>query len=390
MGPHLHAHSLSIALGALTLAACVEEPRLTVGPVETPPAAAEAGVAFGTAQSALLSLEAQLGKAIFTDKNLSTPAGQSCASCHTATSGFADPDSYYPTSEGVIAGRFGPRNSPTAAYALYSPALHYDAVDGTYVGGLFWDGRVDNLEEQAKGPFLNPLEMNNRDKAAVVNKVRVSPYASLFLTVYGPVSLLNTDSAYNLIAKAIATYERTAEFKPFSSKYDAYLAGKATLTTQEANGLRLYEDPAKGNCAACHPSRPTSDGPPLFTDFTYDNIGVPRNPSSGFFAQSSSYNPAGAEFVDMGLGAAVKDPAHNGKFKVPTLRNIARTAPYMHNGLFKDLRSVVSFYNARDLGGFAPPELPATVNHDELGNLHLTGTEIDAIVAFQKTLNDGY
>ena len=150
-------------------------------------------------------------------------------------------------------------------------------------------------------------------------------------------------------AAAIAAYERTTEFQPFTSRYDAWLAGKGQLTGQELRGLTLYEDEKKGNCAACHPSQQGPNGePPLFTDFTYDNLGVPRNPDNPFYGQDKKFNPQGTKFVNRGLGGFVKKRGEDGKFKVPTLRNIAKTAPYMHNGYFKTLRGVVAFYNDRD------------------------------------------
>jgi cytochrome c peroxidase len=344
-----------------------------------------------TASAALSSaLEIQLGGLIFNDAKLSNPAGQSCATCHSAVTPFVDPDFAFPTSEGVVLGRFGARNTPTAMYAQYVPPLHVDAESGNFVGGLFLDGRVNTLEEQAAGPFLNPLEMNNANKTAVVTKLRLATYATLFKTVYGSTSLNNTDTAYANMTKAIAAFERTATFRPFSSKYDAYLAGRVRLTSLEAQGLALYENPAKGNCAACHPSRPDAGSPPLFTDFTYDNLGVPKNPLNRFYTQSSQFNPAGLGFIDRGLGGFLGDAAEDGKFRVPTLRNIAGTPPYMHNGVFTSLAQVVDFYNTRDVKTWPAPEVASTVNHDELGHLGLTTAEAAAIVAFLGTLSDGY
>ena len=188
---------------------------------------------------------------------------------------------------------------------------------------------------------------------------------------------------------AIAAFEESAEFNPFNSKYDLYLAGKAKLNAKEKKGVALFEDPKKGNCAACHPSRPTENGfPPLFTDFSYDNLGVPKNPDNPFYTLDKSYNPLGEKYVDLGLGGILKKPSENGKFKVPGLRNVALTAPYMHNGVFKTLKEVVQFYNTRDRGNWPPPEVPETVNKKELGNLGLTDDELDAIVAFLNTLSD--
>jgi cytochrome c peroxidase len=349
--------------------------------------------------------KAQLGRLLFFDTALSEPAGQSCASCHAPATAFTDPDATKPTSKGVHPERFGNRNTPSAMYMAFSPKFHFDRKEKHYVGGQFWDGRAATLEDQAKGPLLNPVEMANPNKRAVVDKVRKAPYAGQFDAVFGKGALVSVDRAYDHIAAAIAAYERTAEFQPFSSRYDAWLAGKGQLTEQELRGLRLYEDEKKGNCAACHPSQRGPNGePPLFTDFTYDNLGVPRNPDSAFYGQAKQFNPQGAGFVDKGLGGFVKQRAEDGKFKVPTLRNIAKTAPYMHNGYFRTLRGVVAFYNDRDVrpacvgelgeaealqkGCWPQSEVRRNLNTEEMGKLGLTEQEVDDIVAFMQTLND--
>lgn len=360
-----------------------------------------------TPSNSQLTAKAQLGQALFFDPALSSPAGQSCATCHDANAALTDPDRRLPVSKGVLPGRLGNRNMPTARYAAFSPAFHFDEEEGLYVGGQFLDGRAATLEEQAKGPFLNPLEMANPDKKSVVEKVRRASYSPAFDTVFGKGALDDTEQAYTRIAEALAAFERTPQFSPFSSKYDAWLAGKAKLTKQELRGLRLFEAEDKGNCAACHPSKPGPGGePPLFTDFTYDNLGVPRNPDNPFYTLPAQLNPAGLNWVDRGLGATVNKRSEDGKFKVPTLRNIELTGPYMHNGYFKTLRGTVVFYNDRDkkppcgnpVGEDAAlkrkcwpaPEVAANVNHDELGDLGLSEREIDDIVAFMKTLTDGW
>jgi cytochrome c peroxidase len=358
----------------------------------------------GTDTDALVAL----GRLLFFDTALSEPAGQSCATCHEPGHAFTDPDATRPTSRGVHRDRFGSRNTPSAMYMAFSPPLHFDAKEQHYVGGQFWDGRASSLEEQAKGPFLNPVEMANPDPRAVVHKVRASArLVAQFERLWGTDALDDVQIAYDRIAAAIAAYERTPELAPFTSKYDAYLAGMATLSAAELRGLALYEDDDKGNCAACHPSRRGPKGePPLFTDFTYDNLGVPRHPGNPFYALPPQFNPAGRSHVDLGLGAVVKKPAENGKFKVPTLRNIDLTAPYMHNGYFSSLRAVVAFYNDRDVrprcaveladaaalerGCWPAPEVEANVNSEEMGRLGLTDSEIDDIVAFMRTLTDGY
>jgi len=333
---------------------------------------------------------ATLGEALFFDKNLSEPSGQSCASCHTPANGFADPDSNLSTSEGVIAGQFGTRNTPSAAYAAFVPAFVYDIVERLYTGGQFLDGRASLLEDQAKGPPLNPVEMHNPNKASYVAKVAAASYSPLAKKIFGLNVFDDPETAYDKIARAIAAYERTKVFSPFSSKFDAYIKGTATLSAQELEGLSLFE--GKGGCVACHPTRPTADGTPgLFTDFTYDNLGVPKNMAIPAYA-------ADANFIDIGLAGNSKVIAdgraaqNRGKFKVSTLRNIALTGPYMHNGVFKTLKEVVSFYNTRDTNQsrWGAAEIPETINHTELGNLGLSDSEEDALVTFLQTLTDGY
>jgi len=350
-----------------------------------------AGTLKAPPAAAALTQKQSLGRKLFFDENLSTPVGQSCATCHAPEAGFANPNADYPVSQGAHKDRFGNRNDLPAAYAAFSPPFHYDSEEGLYVGGQFWDGRAANLAEQAKGPFVNALEMGNPDEKTVVEKVRSSEYADLFREVYGTAAFDDPNKAYDMIADAIGEYEKSSELNQFSSKYDLYLAGKVTLTQQERRGLELFEDEDKAKCAECHPSEPGEDGtPPLFTDFTYDNLGVPKNPENPFYYLPKEHNPDGVHFVDLGLGGELNKPSENGKFKVPSLRNIALTAPYFHNGIFKNLRQVVVFYNTRDVGPWAPPEVRANVNREELGDLGLTEREVDDIVAFMLTLSDGY
>ena len=340
-----------------------------------------------------------LGKQLFFDTNLSTPAGQSCASCHAPETGFTGPDSdvnrttaVYP---GAAPGRFGNRKPPSVAYASFSPKRSFREKEATWVGGQFWDGRADDLVEQAKGPFLNPLEMNNASAEDVVSKVRSAEYRALFLKVFGPTALDQSQSAFDQIAQAIAAYETSSEVNAFSSKYDAYLAKRATLTAQEERGLKLFAGQA--NCTSCHPHQLQPDGsPPLFTDFTYDNVGAPRNESNPFYIAQASVNPDGKRYRDLGLGAVLKDETQAGKMKVPTLRNVAKkpysgfVKSYLHNGTFKSLKEVVHFYNVRskELDEFPPPDVDATVNQTELGNLGLTSEQEDDLVAFLETLSD--
>lgn len=350
----------------------------------------------------------RVGKLLFEDTNLSQPAGQACASCHASELAFTDPDHGAPTSQGVNPALSGNRNSPSAMYMAFSPAFQFDEREMLYLGGQFWDGRAATLEEQAKEPFLNPIEMANQSKLQVLDKVRAAKYAPLFQAVYGRTIFNDTDAAYDRIADAIAAFERTRSFNRFTSKYDAYLAGRTKLTPQETRGLQLFEASDKGNCAACHPLAASAEGTPgLGTDFTYDNLGVPKNPNNAFYRMPAQFNPNGWRFVDRGLGGFVGRTSEDGKFKVPTVRNVASTAPYMHNGYFSSLRAVVDFYNTRDVkprcaeefvaqdqalarGCWPRPEVGANVNADELGNLKLSSQDVDDIVAFMLTLTDGW
>jgi cytochrome c peroxidase len=361
----------------------------------------------------------ELGKRLFFDEQLSTPPGQSCASCHAPETGFSGSDSMINATiavhPGAIHTRFGNRKPPTAAYAGESPPLYYDPDEDVWVGGMFWDGRAtgwsfwsfgDPLAEQAQGPFVNPLEQNMPDMKQVCLTVAKSDYAELFLEVWGEGSLdFKKDIAgtYERIAHSIAAYERSAEVNPFSSKYDFYLAGEVDLTAQETWGLELFE--RKAGCAACHPSemRP-GDKPPLFTDFTYDNIGIPKNPLNPFYLMPRKWNPDGVDWVDPGLGGFLKSAGfapeyyeHQwGYHKVPTLRNVDKrpypdfVKAYGHNGFFKSLEGIVHFYNTRDVKEWPEPEFPEDVNDEELGNLGLSEEEEAAVVAFLKTLSDGY
>jgi cytochrome c peroxidase len=353
-----------------------------------------------------LSVKAQLGQKLFFDTNLSEPVGQACASCHSPEFAFTDADKTQPTSKGANPEFHGNRNTPTAMYMAYSPTFHFNREEGLYMGGQFFDGRAATLEEQAKGPFLNPIEMGNPNAETVVAKVKKASYATEFNTIYGNGALNDNTQAYNYIADAIAEFERSPVFNRFSSKYDFYLFGKATFTAQERRGLTIFE--GKGNCAACHQNRsPLIGTPPLFTDFSYDNIGGPKNAKSPFYTMPAEFNPDGSNFVDLGLGGDLKIFKEDGKFKVPTLRNVALTSPYLHNGYFTKLRNVVAFYNNRKTTRrcadsladetkslaqkcWATPEVLQNVNFGEMGNLKLTQRDIDDLVAFLETLTDGY
>src|SRR5664280_76901 len=278
-----------------------------------------------------------LGKQLFFDTNLSEPAGQACAACHASQVGWTGPDELTDRGgaayEGAVTGRFGNRKPPSSAYGGDSPVLHLDATNG-WTGGMFWDGRAtgltlgDPLAEQAMGPFLNPLEQNNASASVVVDKVKQSQYANLFMAVWGTHAFDDTEKAFQMIGRSIAEYERSAEVGPYNSRFDTYLGTGNGLTAQETLGLSLFNGKAK--CANCHKS--TADpasGKVLFTDFTYLNLGVPKNQMNPFYLELA-FNALGASWIDLGLGGYLKSAGYDvsvyepefGKLKVPTLRNV--------------------------------------------------------------------
>lgn len=373
-----------------------------------------------------LTPEQELGQLLFNDVNLSSSRTQSCASCHEEARAFTGnnaPDPFFPVALGALPTLIGVRNTPTAKYASFTPVFGFSSEDGEWVpsGGQFLDGRADTLAAQAAGPFVNPREMAMPSRASVIERIREADYAGLFEQVFGAGVLDDVDRSYESMTLAIEAFERTEVFSPFSSKFDAVLRGEARFTRAEARGFALFKDPDKGNCIACHVGDESSRDPAdwLFTDFTYDNLGVPRNAQI-----PDNADPA---FFDLGLCAQpglearvpdeVDDEAELisslcGAFKVPSLRNVADTAPYMHNGYFRSLRQVVEFYATRDTnperwypvvdGEVAkfddlPPEFIGNVNTSEPpydrgpGQApRLSSREIDQVVAFLRTLSDGY
>ncbi len=421
------------------------------------------------AAAAQLSPTAQLGKQLFMDSTLSVSGKMACGTCHIPSrayaAGAADGSAYGPAAPVPVGGPdFDPatagsglpgfRNAPSLMYASFTPLFYVDPEDGP-VGGFFRDGRAKSLADQAMQPLITPFEMGadgtltggaDHDTAAdVVSRLRNSPNLADFESVFGVDALDDPQAALADIGQAIAAYVQQApEFHPFTSKFDYYQKGQVQLTAEELQGLGLFNNATKGNCSACHPSS-TADGvtPPLFTDFTYDNIGMPRNTSMAVNNDSTtlSYVPTNSDdgihkFYDLGLcgpftrevDTALSD--YCGMFKVPTLRDIALTAPYFHNGKFNTLQDVVGFYVRRDTNPdqWYPTvsdvtatkfdDLPAqyggqfSININEpgsdanySGNVNnvevpydlimgkaprLSPDEINAVVAFLCTLTDGY
>jgi len=339
------------------------------------------------------------------------------------TPGFVDPVNVAtgtPFSTGSVAGRAGKIHTPSAGYAAFSPAFHFDAKEKHYVGGQFWNGRAATLTDQAKEPFLNPDEMALPSAWALITRVKQNPdyvrqFAALFRLDLNriaaregapahakPPPLVN--AAYTRLAEAIAAFERTRVFNRFTSKFDFVLAGKTRFTPLEQQGYELFESD-KSRCAECHTSQPgtAADGrtlPPLFTDFTYDNLGLPRNVN---IPRNPRPDPGLAGHPK--LAGTPQAAQELGKHKVMGLRNIAITPPYGHNGVFRTLEQIVHFYNTRDTMPavcqdnndphfgkrcWPAPEIRANLNTEELGNLKLTAEEETALVAFMKTLTDGY
>jgi cytochrome c peroxidase len=393
-----------------------------------------------------------LGKKFFFDK-ISSPDSMSCAECHDPKVGFTGPipgiNKHGAVYRGAVPQRFGNRKPPSSAYATQSPVFHYDTNEELFIGGNFWDGRATGemlgnpAADQALGPFLNPVEQNNPNMKAVCKQVKKSKYAGLFEEVWGVGSLDCSDDGvygmYDKIGLSIAAYEASPEVNQFSSKFDVYWADcigagnlpeecglaegdkaeldpNSVLNMKEWDGLIEFGE----YCAPCHTSHIPGPGgtPPLFTDFTFENIGVPQNPENPFYDMDevflddgSPINPEGEDFVDMGLGDFLRTRPewasmaedNDGKHKVPTVRNVDKRPgkgfpkAYMHNGVFKTLKEVVHFYNTRDVAeeNWPPPEVEENVNREifegvPLGNLELDEEAEDATVEFLKTLSDGY
>ena len=430
---------IAILLGAL-LAACGGGG--DGGSTSAPPGGS------GTTASTL-SATAQLGQKIFNDTALSASGTQSCASCHVTASAFAEDASASGVDGGSPVPLGGPgmnqtgfRNTPSLMYAALTPAFYVDSGGGPN-GGFFRDGRAATLAAQAVLPFTTSFEMANADASAVIARLRTRPYFADFQALYGSAVLDDPTTALARMGTALAAFEtEDPSFAPFSSKYDWFQKGQAQLTAQEQRGLGLFNNATKGNCSACHPST-SADGatPPMFTDYSYDNLGIPRNPlipANG--ASAPADTPVNSDdgvqtYYDLGVCGPFREQTLNffsncGQFKVPTLRNIAVTAPYFHNGRFTTLKDAIGFYVRRDTNpeewyplnpdgtvtkfddlpavyGGQFTVTPGVVGSDAgyLGNVNtteipynrligdtpaLSPDEIDDVITFLCTLTDGY
>jgi len=362
-----------------------------------------------------LSSTAQLGERIFKDASLSASGRMACATCHVAdtahlapgsgTAGLGTPDG------GANLDIQGFRKAPSLRYLSFAPAFNFDS-EGTPNGGFMRDGRFQTIAEQAEKPFFEKHEMALASPDELAAKAAAAEWSSDFRTQFGQDVFADSSKALNRIAYALAQYQKEApEFAPFDSKYDAFLAGKTLLTPQELRGLALFNDPTKGNCAGCHPSAKPANAPgPLFTDFSYDNLGVPRN--------TAIHANADSTYFDLGLcGPFRSDLAGRadlcGAFKVPTLRNVTLGGPYFHNGRFATLKETLQFYVQRDTNpekwypqlpdgsidkfDDLPPAYRGNVNTTEVpynrkpGDAPaLTDAEIDDVISFLDTLRDGW
>ncbi|WP_345814354.1 cytochrome c peroxidase [Paraburkholderia sp. PREW-6R] len=360
-----------------------------------------------------------LGKQLFFDASLSGSGKLACASCHSPDHGFSPANKLSVQLGGSDMHRTGMRAAPTLKYLQSVPAFaeHYhesddegdESVDAGPTGGLTWDGRVDRGSEQARIPLLSSFEMGS-SPARVAAAVKAAPYAGAFREAFGAHVFDSDDAAFKAVLEALETFEQTPEtFYPYSSKYDAYLAGKAQLTQAELHGLQLFNDEKKGNCASCHISQRTKDGaPPQFSDFGLIAIGVPRNR-----ALAVNRDP---HFFDLGACGPERTDLKGrdefcGIFRTPTLRNVALKKSFFHNGIYHSLDQVVRFYVERDTNPekFYPVSKGKVQKFDDLpkrywANLNtdppfdrkpgdkpaLDESEIRDVVAFLGTLTDGY
>ena len=349
-----------------------------------------------------------IGDRLFDETTLSASGRLACATCHVESRAHADAAGSFLPLGGVNGDQQGLRSTPTLRYLSDNRAFRFNP-NGDPAGGFTWDGRADSRAAQARLPLLAAHEMANGDEASVARRLRALPYLAQLLFAFSLPSRASDAQLVEAAAQALADYQAgDAKFQPYTSKFDAALEGRAALSVQEARGLALFNDPQRGNCAVCHTSTPPPGASkPLFTNFTYHALGVPRN---------ASHATRDAGFFDLGLCGPRRSDLSDlaalcGMFRVPTLRNVALTAPYFHNGAIATLEDAVAFYATRDsdaarwysvVGGLVqrfddlPPAYRANVSFAAPFNPRageppaLSTADVRDIVAFLNTLTDGY
>jgi cytochrome c peroxidase len=362
-----------------------------------------------------------LGREMFFDPSLSASGKMSCASCHNPVDAFGPPNALPVQRGGKDLHRFGIRAPPSLKYLQATPQFteHFfesddeadDSIDNGPTGGLTWDGRADRPRDQARIPLLSPFEMANQTPADFVIRLSQTAYADEFRRIFGEEIFAEPSAAFAAALEALEVFQQNpAEFYPYSSKYDAYLAHEAELSEEERRGLELFENPAKGNCARCHVSTQGKDGtPPQFTDYGLVAIGVPRNP-----AIPANGDPG---FFDLGLCGPLRTDLRDkaeycGRFKTPSLRNVALRRVFFHNGFSHTLQEVMEFYVQRDTNpekwyprdgqgevrkfDDLPAAYHANVDMEPPFGGHpgeapaLSENEIEDVIAFLQTLTDGF
>ena len=362
---------------------------------------------------------ASLGRKMFFDPSLSASGKMACASCHDPASAYGPANARSVQHGGTNMRQSGIRAVPSLKYLQVIPPFseHYfdseatgdDSLDNGPTGGLTWDGRVDRGRDQARMPLLSRYEMACDSPASVVARVRRASYAAELTALSG--AHADSGAAFNTILEAFEAWEQDEkEFYPYSSKYDAWLAGNVRLSDAEQHGLSLFTDPEKGNCARCHIAARGANGtPPQFTDYGLIALGVPRNYRIPANANSAWYDLGlcGPERLDL-----QSRDEYCGRFMTPSLRNVATRKAFFHNGVFHTLKQVIEFYCQRDTNpekwyprsrdgsilkfDDLPPKYHSNV---EMGSPFgrrpdarpaLTDHEIQDLIAFLKTLTDGF
>jgi cytochrome c peroxidase len=359
-----------------------------------------------------------IGRTLFFDPKLSASGSLACAGCHDPAHAFASPNARAVQRGGADRGQPGVRAVPSLMYEQNMPPFteHFfdsdenDSVDQGPAGGTLWDGRSQSAHEQARVPLLSEFEMANTSADDVVAKVMRAPYAGELRRAFGENVFDDRRRAFKAVLLALETFEESpADFYPYSSKYDAFLRGGGSLSAAEQRGLAAFNDPARGNCARCHPSAMREGAFPQFTDFGFAALGAPRN----------SAIPANADprYYDLGLCGPLRNDfagraEYCGLFRTPTLRNVARKRVFLHNGVLHALADVVRFYAERDTAPEkwyprGPNGEPAKFNDlpaKYRGNVdadppfggqpgeppRLSDAEVRDIVAFLNALSDGY